>query len=371
MLNKCIGVIDIKTKSDCFGVLTKERPVYMLPFGGRYRLVDFMLSNLVNHNIGSVAVYTGTKVRSAMDHIGTGKPWELNRRRSGLHIFTPHFRNRTNEIHQYYETLDFFASAREEYILLMTKTVISQVNLTKAYNHFIESGAEICLVYTEMANDDESNDINTSLNLDENGNFLNIGVNLRTKDKFNLFNGVGFIKKSVFIDLVKLAVEQGEDKTLLEALVRLKNDLKVTVFKNEAYTLDVNNIKNYYRANMKLLDMGTFEKVFFEGGPIVTTTKDEPPTFYGNDSKVVDSLIANGCVIEGEVSNSIIFRGVKVAKGAKIKDSIVMQKTSVSEGAVIDCAILDKAAVIGEDVVIGGTKENPYLVGKGVTIRKV
>lgn len=369
MLNKCIGVIDVKTKSDCFGVITQNRPAYMLPFGGRYRLIDFLMSNLVNHGVGTVAVYTGPKVRSVMDHIGTGKPWELSRRKSGLYIFTPHYKDGNNEIQEYYDTLDFYVNAREEYVLLMTKTVISQINLTKAYNEFIESDADVTLIYTDMEHDDSTHN-STSLNLDDEGNFLNVGVNLGSKDRFNFFNGAGFIKKSVFIDLVKLAVEQSEDSTLLEVLVRLKDDLKITVFENKAYTLDVKNIKNYYLSNMKLLDIDLFEKVFFQGGTIFTTTKDEPPTFYGKESHIKDSLIANGCVIEGEVFNSIIFRGVKVAKGAKVKDSIIMQKSIISEGVVIDNAILDKAAFIGEGVMIAGTKANPYLVGKGVNIRK-
>ena len=133
---------------------------------------------------------------------------------------------------------------------------------------------------------------------------------------------------------------------------------------------DIKDIESYYRANMNLLNSHLFYKSFFEGGAIYTKAKDEPPTLYTDDSLVENSLIGNGCIIEGNVENSIIFRGVEIEKGAIVRDSIVMQKSKIKKDAVVINSILDKFTLIGENINIIGTKSNPYLVGKNVEIRK-
>ncbi|NLC34256.1 MAG: glucose-1-phosphate adenylyltransferase subunit GlgD [Erysipelothrix sp.] len=371
MLNNCIGIINITTKSDSFSTLTEARPAFMLPFAGRYRIIDFPLSNLIKHHVARVAVYTGPKVGSVMDHIQTGKPWGLDRRRNGIHIYTPHFKNLdvTNEIKEYYLTLDFYNKSNEDNIIFMTHNKVSQVDLSKAYTAFVESDVDVMFMYTDVENSEYLNE-SEHIVLDDQNNFVNIGLNVGKNDRINLFNGSFFMKKSAFINTIIDASVVGVEKTLIEAILNRRQSLKISTFKSESYIEDIKNLKNYYAASMNLLESKNFQQLFYEGGQVYTKTKDEPPTFYCPQSKVENSLIANGCVIEGEVINSIIFRGVKVEAGAVIKDSIVMQKTYVKKGALIEKSVLDKAVVIDEDVVIIGTKSDPYIVGKHKTIRK-
>ncbi len=371
MLENCIGIINITTKSDSFGTLTEERPAYMLPFAGRYRLVDFPLSNLVNHKIGTVAIYTGNKVRSGMDHIQTGRPWGLDRRRNGIYIYTPHFKNidLENEISEYHLTLDFFKKTKEENLVFITQNKISQVHLGRAYTHFDKSNADVTFIYTEVDNAEHLL-YSDNVVLDEEGNFLNIGINLTPTKQLNLFNGAFFIKKSVFIDLVTQAAEIGKEKKLLDVILNNADNLKINTYKSNSYIEDIKDLRNYYNASMNLLDSDKFQQLFYKGGAVLTKTKDEPPTLYGNESTVENSLIANGCIINGEVENSVIFRGVVVERGAVVKDSIIMQKSVIKAGAIIDKSILDKGATICENVVIVGTKSNPYVVSKNEVIRK-
>lgn len=371
MLKNCLGIINITTKSDSFGTLTAERPAYMLPFAGRYRLVDFPLSNLVNHKIGTVAIYTGVKVRSVMDHIQTGRPWGLDRRRNGIHIYTPHFKNvdPDNEVSEYHLTLDFFKKTKEDNLIFITQNKISQVHLGRAYQHFDKSNADVTFIYTEVENNEQLL-YSENVVLDEDGNFVNIGINLVPTKQLNLFNGAFFIKKATFIDLITHAAEIGKEKTLIDVILNNADNLKINTYKSTSYIEDIKDLRNYYNASMNLLNSDKFHQLFYNGGAVLTKTKDEPPTLYGNDSIVENSLVANGCVINGEVENSVIFRGVVIEKGAVVKDSIIMQKSVVKAGAIIDKSILDKGAKISENVVIVGTKSNPYVVGKNEIIRK-
>ncbi len=372
MLENCIGIINASTNEKDFGSLCKNRPVYMLPFGGRYRIIDFMLSNMVNNGIRTAAVYTGEKVRSAMDHIGNGKPWELNRRINGLYIFPPQYgseRSQKGDIYQYYLTEDFLSNIKEENIYLVNQNMIGKFDLIDAYKCFIETDADITLIYKKQKNKDQY--INSDkLILDKNKNVTNIGLNLGTEDVFNLYTGTAFIKKDVFIKIIKEAMEIGEDIYFRKALLRNKEKYKMNSYEFKGHVEDIKDVKTYYKANMNLLDTNIFYELFFERGAIFTKSKDEPSSLYTDDSRVENSLVANGCIIEGSVENSIIFRGVEIEKGAIVKNSIIMQKSRIGHDAVIVNSILDKYSEIGEDVNIVGTKSNPYIVGKNVIIEK-
>lgn len=372
MLGNCIGIISPLNISKNFGVLSKHRPAYMLPFGGRYRIIDFMLSNMVNHGIGTVAVYTGEQVRSIMNHIGNGKPWELNRRIKGLFVFPPEYtedKSMKGDIYQYYLTKDFLEVIKEEHIYMISQTTITKADLAKAYKHFIDSDSDITLLYKKQENTDIY--LNSEhLILDEKENFINIGLNLGIEKTINFYTGKAFIKKSVFLEIIKEAMETGIEVNFKDALMLNKGNYNINSYEFKGYMEDIKDVESYYRANMNLLDDEIFYESFFEDGAIYTKAKDEPPSLYTDDSIVENSLIANGCIIEGKVLNSIIFRGVEIEKGAIVRDSIIMQKSKIKKDAVVVNSILDKFTSIGEDVNIIGTKSNPYLVGKNVEIRK-
>lgn len=206
--------------------------------------------------------------------------------------------------------------------------------------------------------------------MDADYNFVNIGMNLGTEETFNLYTGTAFIKKSVFLKLIRESMETGEEIHLREALLKNKHNYKMNSYEFKGHIEDIKDTETYYRANMNLLDKEIFQELFFKGGSIFTKSKDEPSTLYTEDSSVQNSIVANGCVIEGMVQNSIIFRGVEIEKGALVKDSIVMQKSKIKKDSIVVNSILDKYSLVGEGVDIVGTKSNPYLVGKNVKIRK-
>lgn len=373
-MDNCLGIILNHNIENEFGSLCNNRPVYMLPYVGRYRLVDFTISNMVNHNIKTIALYTGDKIRSTMDHLGDGKPWELNRRFTGLFLFTPTYDDnrmgRVGEVSQMYSTAPFYENAREEYVFYAHPNVIAKVNLNEVFKKFIETDADVTLIYKQQI-DPKAEYINVDkLHLNKNGELINIGLNLGTENTFNQYLGMGFIKKSVLINLVKTATEKGIVNLLKDAMLLQKHRLKINTYEYKGYVQTIRNLETYYKSSMDLLDPQVYRNLFFEDGLVYTKAKDEPPTIYRDSAKVENSLIANGCVIEGSVEDSIIFRGVTVGKGAIVKNSILMQKSEVGENAVVVNTILDKYSEIEDGVNVAGGPMIPYVLEKRGSIRR-
>lgn len=372
-MDNCFGIILTKNNDNNFGYLCKYRSSYMLPFGGRYRLIDIIISNLVNNGVKTVALYTGDKVRSVIDHLGDGKPWELNRKFSGLSLFPPEYSesgHRTGEIGQLFSTERFFKELKDEYIFITNSNVISKVDLVDAYNKFRESNAHATLIYRRQENHIGQFRTADKLHIDNHGNLVNKEINYGFEHEYNYYMEMCFIKKSVFLEVIREAMEKGDVKLFKDALFQSKQSLNINTYEYEGHMEFIDDLSMYYRANMNLLDRGVYRETFFEGGRIYTKPKDEPPTLYKEGSIVENSLIANGCVIEGLVENSIIFRGVKIGKNAVIKNSIIMQKTDILENAVISNSIVDKFSMIDKGVRIYGTSDRPYIVEKYGVVRK-
>lgn len=372
-MENCLGVISGNGEKN-FGALCKNRPVFMLPFGGRYRLIDFTLSNMVNHGIRTVAVYTGDKFRSAMDHLGNGKPWDLNRRFNGLFLFPPVNNNdpipRIGDISEYYSTLSFFEQSKEDSVLIINPSYIGTVNLDDAYRHYRESGADITILYKKQV-DPWGEYINCDkVHLNKDGSVITMGLNLATEKEFNMYIGIVLIKKQVLMDIVKSSIEKGDAAYLKQAVMINKDKYKINSFEFQGHIENIRNTKAYYDSNMDLLNRKIARELFFDKGTVFTKAKDEPSTLYTDTSVVQNSLIANGCIIEGHVENSIIFRGVHIGKGAIVKNSIIMQKSEIKADAIVVNTIMDKHAVIGERVRIAGSSVMPYIVEKYQEIKE-
>ncbi|MDO5724819.1 MAG: glucose-1-phosphate adenylyltransferase subunit GlgD [Tissierellia bacterium] len=371
-MDNCIGVINNTNLERNFGQLCKSRSLYMLPFGSRYRLVDFLISNMVNNNINTVAIYTGEKIRSTMDHLGSGRPWDLNSRFQGLFLYppitAPPIVSKLGDIADFYSTRNFYENSSSDNVFITASNTLAKVNLQEAYDYFQQTDADITLIYKEQ-NDELGQFINSDkLHIDDDGNLINIGLNLGTELKFNMYLNMLFIKKSVLLKLINETVEKGNVPGLKNAIIKNKDRFKINTFEHKGYLANIIDIDSYYRANLDLLDRDIFKELFIDTGRVMTKTKDEPSTTYRDFPTVKNSLIANGCIIEGEVENSIIFRGVKIGKNATVKNSIVMQKSTIEDSSVVVNSILDKYTLIERGATIVGAYAQPYVLGKYMKI---
>lgn len=371
-MDNCIGVINVTPGVKDYSTLTKTRPEYMLPFASRYRIVDFALSNLAQHDIKKVILYAGKNIRSTFDHVGNGKNWGLDLRHDGLMINPPNYNTEqeNTEISTYYESLKFYEDASQENVFICNPMVLTRLDITKAYTDYLENKYDVLLLYRKQEDKDGQYLNAQKIIIDQDGNVENIGKNLGTENIFNFYIENMFIRKDLFIKIVKSSLEKGDARTLIQAITNRKKELKIgtlEVFRHVEYIRDLNS---FYKANMNLLNIGIFTDLLSNGNGILTKAKDEPSTLYVEGNRTTNSIVANGCIIEGEVENSIIFRGVKIGKNAIVKNSIIFQKAVIEDGAIVVNSIVDKNAVIREGVFVQGSYNNPYVVEKNKSVER-
>lgn len=367
-MKNCNGVIFSPEQDRDFGDLVSDRPNYMLPFGCRYRIIDFALSNMTNYNLSDVLLYAGSNIRSTLDHVGDGSNWEMNRRDRGLVINPVTFNEGSNiisEIETYFKSISYYEHSEQEHIYIENPMVIAKVNLKDAYDAFVDNDYDVMVLYKPVHDEMGYYNGMRKLILDhENGHFINVGYFLGTDPAVNLLIGRMFIKREVFLHIVKHSVENGSAATLLQGILNHKNRLKIGAYQVQCEIEPIFDVDSYYRANMHLLNPEIYDEIFYQGGMVYTKSKDEPSTIYRDSSKPIHSLVANGCIIAGQVENSIIFRGVQIGKNAIVRNCIINQGTIIRENAVCVNVITDKYAMIEEGVTIAGAVTHPFLVGK-------
>lgn len=355
-----------------YGQLCKVRPDYMLPFGGRYRVVDFTLSNLSNYDISNVILFAGKQVRSTLDHIGDGRSWELNRRRGGLIINPPNYDHNmgNSEIATYFEATPYFEDHNQDYVFITDPMYITKEDITDAKEKMKSEDLDV-LVFSQRRVDDSGYYLNRKIiNSSEDGKPVSVGRNLGVSDEFDLFAGSVMLKREVFLRVLRYAVESNYSQSFLGAIFNFPQDLKIDFYRSEKPLEIIQDIYSFYDVNLKLLDRDYFYKLFYEDGMVYTKSKDEPSTTYTSSSNVRNSLVANGAIIEGDVENSIIFRGVKIKEGAIVRNSIIFQESEIEEGAILNYVITDKYSKVDKNIKLFGNRSHPYVTAKNEVIEK-
>jgi glucose-1-phosphate adenylyltransferase len=344
-MNNVLGIINLSINQPLLHELTYSRATATVPFGGRYRLIDFVLSNMVNSGISNVAVLTHNSYRSIMDHVGSGKEWDLDRKQKGLFILPPADTNSSRfngDLQNFHGHLEYFSRSSEEYVIISSSHMICNIDYNEMVEAHIRQNADITIVYKEMdsAREDLSNLI--IVDLAEDNRVVGMTENHLKREGCKVFMRMLVIKKELLVELVKKSVTQNYYDLIRHVIIRNLHNLNVCAYEYTGYLAIINSIHNYYKYSMELLKPQVWKSLFFQPGLIYTKVKDEPPVEYTHGASVTNSLVANGCIIEGTVENSILFRGVKVGKGVVIKNSIIMQKCVIDNDSSLDYVILDK-----------------------------
>ena len=368
--NIVLGLIFSDMHDETIGELTSIRTMGSVPFGGRYRFIDFPLSNMVNSGITTVGVVTKSNYQSLIDHIGSGREWDLARKVGGLNVLPPFSTNHSGMYRGRLEALagitDYIENTRADYVLMADCDTISNVDYTGIIKQHIASGADITVMYQkmDMARADLI-DSTTAFGFDENGRVNDVMIGPSAPGEYNIYQSVAVLSKEL---LCRIIAETSQRSQISFSRVILQggyNKYDIRGYENTAVSLNIHSLKSYFDANMKLLDPATRKAVFPLQKPIFTKIKDEVPAKYGTSSKVTNSLVADGCIIDGTVENSVIFRGVKVEKGAVIKNSIVMQDVTVKQGASLNYVIVDKDVMVHENRMLMGFETYPIYISKG------
>ncbi len=356
--------------------LTRVRTVGSVPFGGRYRLIDFTLSNMVNSNINNVYIIANYNYQSLMGHIGSGKDWDLARRSGGIKILPPYITAFDNNRGTLYSTrLESLKSIshvisrmKDEYVVMSDSDVICNMDFNDIVRNHIENKADMTVAVKRMHLTPERAEINVIFHADPSGRIDDI---LRYPTNFHGEADVGLnvavISKEYLAEIVRDAIAHNYTSLTADILYRNRKRMNYRVYKYDGYFAAISSMEDYFRCNMELLCNDYAHKSLFrvKSRPIYTKVRNSCPTYYSAGSSVRNSLIADGCVIEGKVENSILFRGVKVGKNTTVSNSILMQDSFLGEGVTLKYVISDKNTVVRDGLLLAGCERQPYYIDKG------
>lgn len=374
-MSNAFGIIITGGRKDSMKELVAHRSVSAIPVAGKYRAIDFVLSNMINAGIDKVGIVTQYSFRSLMDHLGSGKEWDLDRRKEGLFIFPPTLADENSGWYRgsadgMYNNISFLKRSKEEFVIISTGNCIYNADFDAILEAHEDTGADITLMYRDLSD----------LEPEELSNYGIVQVN-RQKRVTDLQEkplhpqgtlasiGVYVIRRELLIDLLVESHAHGYYDFVKDIIIKKLDVLKIRGYEYKGYWRAMSSIPMFYKTNMEMIEPEVMTELFDTDRRIFTKVKDETPTKYNEEAVVKHSIVADGCIIEGEVYDSVLSRGVKVAKGCVVRNSIIMQDTELEENVVLDSVILDKEVVIKEGKKLIGEKSYPYIVGKGSIIK--
>lgn len=371
-MGNVLGLVFANMHDTTLGDMTKNRTMGSVMFGGRYRLIDFPLSNMVNSGISEVGVITKSNYQSLLDHLGSAREWDLARKKGGLYILPP-FGNVESTLYRgrieaLYGAMSFIKHSRAKYVILSDCDVVTNIDYKPIVAAHIESGADITAVaHTGVYSSDEIK-TSTVFNVDADKNVTSVLINPDISGTCTTSLNVFVMSMDFLIETVNDAMARGNVSFERNILQEKCRELKIKIYEYDNYFSKLNSPESYFKSNMALLEPENARKLFVPKRSIYTKVSDNAPVKYDLDSKVSNSLIADGCIIEGEVENSVLFRGVKVGKGAKVKNCILMQGTVVGDNAELNYFITDKNVSICENHILTSSPQYPMYVGKGASV---
>ena len=370
---KAVGLIFSGMYNDGLDNLTRGRTVASVPFGGRYRLIDFILSNMVNSDIMDIGVITKYNYHSLTDHLGNCQDWDLSRKRGGLVIIPP-FSTGTSggyrgKIEELRAALTFLNGKDADYVILADTDTICNIDFKAVIKSHIESGNDMTIVTAKVPEDEKGT---SELVFDSVNGRDTDGIYLNYAAKKGQYSSIGMyiISRSLLIELVTSLAAKGFyhlERDLIQQGFN-KGTLSIGIFRFDGLVLRNRTIREYHTNNLMLKEEWVRNEIFRPEAPIYTTVRDEVSTYYGEYSSASDCLIADGCRILGRVDNSVLFRNVVIEKNAVVRNSVIMAGCTIREGAVVENAIIDKEVTVTELRRIIGAPQSPTIIQKGETV---
>ena len=366
-----MGIIFANIYDSSLGELTNKRTMASLPYGGRYRQIDFSLSNMANSGIHRIGIISRFNYHSLMNHIGSGEEWNLELQEGGLEFLTPYSMSSSASYRGKMEALAYAMNYLEygpedEYAILADSSMLFNADLTKLLEAHVASGKDLTMVgKAGVANGKKQLDM--AVKLDPKGNITDMAVDYAAPEGYLASMGLFIIAKKLLIHYVKESVAR--------SLYRFERDfvlnqfragnLSVNVYEFPYVALCSESTQEYYRNNLALIEAEIRHDLFGGRHPIYTKVRDRVPSYYGEDCVVDDCIVADGCMLEGEARHSVLFRQVTLAPGAKVEDCVIMNNAVIGENSELKCAILDKDVTVRPGTKLLGTPENPIIVKRG------
>ena len=372
MRHDTMGII--LTGDEKIAPLTDIRANSALPIAGRYRIIDFVLSNMVNAGIVNVGVATESNYSSLMDHIRSGKPWDLDRKKQGLNILPPNLEKQQfgiikGNIDLLSGISDYIHRSDQTYVILSLGNMVYNMDFNAVLDAHIEKQADITAVYKNLKGYPESELTRfTLLELDEENRVKDVEVQPYYPKTANASMEIYVMEKALLESIVDECSARGDADFVKDAIIKKMGGMRIFGYEFEGKCYKIDSMKSYYRTSMDFLNADYRKELFNAERPIYTKTKDQSPTKYGEEAVCTNSFISDGCVIEGTVINSILSRGVRIAKGAVVQNSIIMQDSIIEEGVELNHVVFDKEVCITSGRKLIGQESYPLAISKGTKI---
>ena len=364
----------IFTNDATMGELTNKRTMAAIPFGGRYRQVDWALSNLACAGVRHVGIISRHSYQSLMNHIGDGEEWGLELEEGGLEFLTPYAQSTAGTYRGKLESLNNAKSflkygADDELVVMIDSAVLSNIDLIDVLNNHVVSGKDVTVVTKAgIANGEKQLDL--ALKLGENGEITDMVVDYAAPAEYVASMDIFVMNKKWLVRSVEEMVAR--DKFHMDRDLVLggwqRGVVSVNAYQFDGVAMFNESVQEYFANSLSLVKKEIRQDLFHGNHPIYTKTRDRVPTYYGAECEVENCLLADGCFIEGEVEDSILFRQVTIAKDAEVEDCVIMNDAVIGEGAELKYVILDKDVTVTPGAKLIGTKNNPIIIKKGETV---
>ncbi len=366
---KTLGLIFPGMHDETLPEMTGVRSLGSVPFGSRYRLIDFPLSSMVGSGISKIGIITKSRYQSLMDHIGSGKAWDLSRKQEGLYFLPP-----TDAADDKYAgriaSLDgitqFLRNSKEEYVVMADCHVVGNIDYKQLVEAHIASEADITIAYKKMPL--PASGQHPVVETDATGRVTSIAINPPETADCAVGLGLYVARKDLLMRLVSMAMSLNQTSFERDILQRQVNTLRIYGYEVTEYVRIITSLASYFAASMELLDAGVREALFLKKRPVFTKVHDSVPAVYGLDASVSNSLIADGARILGTVKNSIVFRGANIEKGAVVENSIVMQGTTISKDSRLGYVVIDKNGMVKGGRTLAGHETYPMYITKNAIV---
>ena len=372
------GLIFSNIHDSAIPELTTVRTMASVPFGCRYRLIDFALSNMVNSGITKIGIVAHNNYQSLLDHIGTGKDWDLARRSGGIKILPPFITSYegatgaslyNTRLEALLGVTNFIDKCNEEYLVLSDCDGICNVDLSAVIASHIENNADITIVTRIIGSDEENVKGMTAVTSDENGTIVDVGGYVKGVSSSEVSTNILVVSRMFLLGALRDAAAHGYRHFMKDIVARRIGRARIFSYLYEDTYIQVTSLESYFKSSMKLLDTDVRKSLFnVPNMPVYTKLRNSSPTRYSSEARVVNSYVADGCVIEGTVENCILFRGVHIGKGTTVKNCVLLQDTFTGSNVTLNCVITDKNAVICDGRMLSGHSTMPFFIPKGAIV---
>lgn len=371
-MSSAFGIVNFSGRNIWVEGLQPYRPIGAFSFLGRYRVIDFPISNMSNSGIERIQVYIRRKPRSLTEHLGTGRHYNINSKRGKLHILFSETGvdndNYNNDIAAFMENMECIERVHYPYVVIAPSYMVYAMDYSKLLQTHIDSGADITLLYHSVDNAKEAFLNCNTLNLNRQKGVLSLEANHGNAKNRNIFMDTYVMKKELFMELVQKAHKLSSMYTLADIVHDSCSELDIRGVAHHGYFASITDFKSYYSANMSLIDFKAATSLFDDEWPIYTRTNDSCPTQYFETANVKNSVVSNGCLIEGTLENSVIGRGCVIKKGAVVKNSVILPESVIGDDVYIENQVVDKHAKLIHVKKIVSPEEHPGYIRRNDTL---